>query len=109
MRRRDDGADVGVAEPDERRDAGRRQHPDAHRDTARGRDAGGERVLEHEPRAARIAPDQDARLRRVRPRAAFAREPGGRPPETERELGRERRAVGDATDTVRAEQARQRY
>ena len=54
-----------MAEPDERRDAGRRQHADAHRDPARGRDAGGERVLEHESRAARVAPDQDARVGRV--------------------------------------------
>jgi hypothetical protein len=66
--------------------------PDVHPDRAQPR---GERALEHAARAARVAPDDD----RV---ARTAQDLPGRPPEPQRELGREVQ-VRDAADTISAE------
>ncbi len=61
---------------------------------------GAQRILEHRARAARVAPDHDDRL--VGP--ALAREQRRGTAERERDLGVEDVAVGDAADSVRAEQ-----
>ena len=59
VRGRDDGAEARALLAHEPGDARRRQHAGAQRDAARRGDAGAQRVLEHRPRAARVAPDDD--------------------------------------------------
>ena len=80
---------------DQQRRGGRRKHAGEQRVAARGRGSGGDRGLEHLARLARVADDQDLRMRR----------PGAR----HRRTGKRQRQVcgeevaGTATDPVRAE------
>ena len=99
VRGADDDARVGAHRPGDEGDPGRRQRPDQHDVRAGRHDAGLHRALEHVARQARVLADDDA------PRPVGVAEPlRDGLPQTQGHLRRHRVAIGDAPDSVRAEQ-----
>ena len=96
VRGRDHRRQVEAMATDENRRGGRRQHPGDQGVAAGLGDSGGEARLEHRPGLARVANDQDLRVRRVAGGGGGAAQRHG-------QLGRHDIA-GDAADAVGSEQ-----
>ena len=97
---RDDGAEVGALLAREPGHGRRRQHAGAQRDAAGPGDAGAQRVLEHRPRAAGVAADDE---RAAAPRRDRARTAGRRAPERRARSGLSS-ALATTADAVGAEE-----